>query len=147
LSSVYLPARFESLGTSDSGFPLIVDGAHTPVSIRLCAETFSRLYGSGILLFGCAADKDVEDMAEILVRYFSDIIITSPGSFRASDPEKAFSAFRKKAGKSPPHISLVPDTQTAIKEALKLSREKQLPVLGCGSFYLAGEIIKFHRGS
>jgi len=132
LSSVKIPARFEKI----SGKPVvIIDGAHTPESASLCAGTFCSLYGEGgILLFGCAADKDAAAMAELLLPRFSQIIITMPGTFRISAPEKVYEAF------SSDKTTLVKDTREAIRQTLELSREKGLPVLCTGSFYLASEI-------
>jgi folylpolyglutamate synthase/dihydropteroate synthase len=40
---------------------------------------------------------------------------------------------------------LIPDTTEAVREALRLARERGLPVLGCGSFYLAAEIRKMRE--
>jgi dihydrofolate synthase/folylpolyglutamate synthase len=149
LAAFRLPARFEALDAG-GGLPFIVDGAHTPQSAALCAETFGGLYGSGgILLFGCAKGKDAEGMAESLLPYFSTVIITSPGTFRESDPEEVYGAFCRKASALPsgsrPSLRLVADTKSAFGEALRTSGEKKLPVLACGSFYLAGEIIRLFK--
>jgi dihydrofolate synthase/folylpolyglutamate synthase len=147
LAAFRLPARFEKLDTG-TGRPFIADGAHTPYSAALCAETFGELYGSdGILLFGCAKGKDAEGMAESLLPYFSTVIITSPGTFRESDPEDVYGVFCRKASAcvagTRPSVSLVPDTKNAFEEAVQTAKEKKLPVLVCGSFYLAGEIINY----
>jgi dihydrofolate synthase/folylpolyglutamate synthase len=146
LAAFRLPARFEALDAG-TGLPFIADGAHTPHSAALCAETFGELYGSGgILLFGCAKGKDAEGMAESLLPHFSTVIITSPGTFRESDPEEAYGAFCRKASTFPaasrPSVSIVTDTKNAFEKALQTASEKKLPVLACGSFYLAGEVIR-----
>jgi len=135
LSAVRIPARFEKIADNP---PLIIDGAHTPESASLCADTFCSLYGEGgILLFGCAADKDAAAMAELLLPRFSRIIITMPGTFRISNPEKVYSAF------SSNKTTLVKDTVEALRQTLELSQKKALPVLCTGSFYLASELRKF----
>lgn len=143
LASV-LPARFEKLRDNP---PFIVDGAHTPLSALYCADTFSALYGKGILLFGCAADKDPKAMASNLLPRFKRCIITTPGSVRASDPAavyRSFLALSEANGKE--DVTFIPDTTKAIEEALRLSEEQQSPVLCCGSFYLAGEVRAFING-
>jgi folylpolyglutamate synthase/dihydropteroate synthase len=144
LSAFSLPARFERLG----GDPvIIVDGAHTPVSVSRCAETFRALYGEGILLFGCAADKDPGALAAALDRGFARRIITGTGTFRPSDPAGVFQAFRVRGIPA----ALAPDPAAALDAALAASRESArsgggeggtsaLPILCCGSFYLAAEI-------
>jgi len=132
LSAVKIPARFEKIADNPV---VIIDGAHTPESASLCADTFCSLYGEGgILLFGCAADKDAAAMAELLLPRFSQIIITMPGTFRISNAEKVYNAF------SSSKTTLVKDTAEAIRRTLELSKEKHLPVLCTGSFYLASEI-------
>ena len=140
LANLRIPARFEKIADKP---PLIIDGAHTPESASLCAGTFCSLYGDGgILLFGCAADKDARAMAEILLPCFSAAVITTPGTFKISDPEKAYAAFascRAGAGKT----VYEKDTGRAIQRALELSRRKKLPLLATGSFYLAAEIRDF----
>ncbi|MDR0598993.1 MAG: tetrahydrofolate synthase [Treponema sp.] len=147
LGAFSLPARFEKVRENPV---LIIDGAHTPRSAELCAETFRGLYGGGgILLFGCAADKDAASMAAILVPGFSRIIVTAPGAFRASDPAGVYRAFQAAAGKggnppaaAPPELTLIPSAPAALEEALRLGGERALPILACGSFYLAAEIRK-----
>jgi len=137
LANVKLPARFEKIADSGNADkpPVIIDGAHTPESVLLCAKTFCSLYGEGgILLFGCAADKNAAAMADILLPRFSQIIITTPGNFRTSNPEKAYRAFSSKK------TLFVRDTREATKQALETGREKGLPILCTGSFYLVAEV-------
>jgi len=140
LAGFTLPARFERM----PGEPqVVIDGAHTKRSIAMCLETFTALYGKGgILVFGCAAGKDVFSMADLCVPLFSRIIITTPGTFKKSDPEMIFNTFCTEAGKLnvQPEIIFIPDTNAAINKSINLALEKKLPVLGTGSFYLAGEI-------
>ncbi|MCL1814189.1 MAG: bifunctional folylpolyglutamate synthase/dihydrofolate synthase [Treponema sp.] len=138
LLSVTLPAHFEKVIIDP---PFIIDGAHTPLSINHCIETFCELYGNvGILLFGCAADKEAGLMAELLLPHFSYCIVTATGGFRASDPAAVYEAFCSVGNNI--SLSCISDTATAIDEVIKLSKEKELPVLACGSFYLAAEIRK-----
>jgi dihydrofolate synthase/folylpolyglutamate synthase len=132
-----LPARFELIRRDP---PVIIDGAHTPESAAYCVETFRALYGeSGILIFGCAADKNAAAMARVLAPHFSRVIITTPGTFKASDPERVFAAF-KAENAGPEKTRLIKETGEAVCQALALGREKGLPVLGTGSFYLAAGI-------
>jgi folylpolyglutamate synthase/dihydropteroate synthase len=57
-----------------------------------------------------------------------------PGTFRISSPEKVYGAF------SSDKTILVKDTAEAIQKTLELGREKKLPVLCTGSFYLASAV-------
>ena len=142
LEQFRIPARFETLSHDP---PVIIDGAHTPESAALCVETFRALYGDGgVLVFGCAADKNTAAMAETLLPHFSRIIITTPGTFKVSDPENIYAAFTAEiSGAARAQVSLILETAEAVRQALSLGREKGLPVLGAGSFYLAAEIRAF----
>jgi len=136
LESLNLPARFEKIGDTP---PFIIDGAHTPESLALCVETFCSLYGEGgVLLFGCAADKDAAAMAQATHSHFAKIIITTPGTFKISSPAEVYETFAKIAGHE--KTTLVKDTKEAVRAAQEFAREKKLPILGTGSFYLVSEI-------
>ncbi|MCL2175765.1 MAG: Mur ligase family protein [Treponema sp.] len=158
LANLNIPGRFEKISEEP---PIIIDGAHTPESLSLCIETFCSLYGEGgILLFGCAADKDAAAMAKIAHSHFAKIIITVPGTFKKSKPENVYKAFAKIAEQDKTH--LVKKTEEAIKQAIVFARsyfeknshksvkthetqkdeENYLPILGAGSFYLVSEIRK-----
>ena len=165
LQNLKIPGRFEKIkpsqeifqqlysntdSISDSFPPFIIDGAHTPESLTLCVETFNSLYGEGgILLFGCAADKDAAKMAEIAFPHFSKIIITTPGTFKISNPQKVYEAFSKHETNEHKTLELIKDTQEAIKQAILSSCRRtggnSLPILGTGSFYLVSEIRKFTK--
>jgi dihydrofolate synthase/folylpolyglutamate synthase len=135
-----IPARFEKISHEP---PFIIDGAHTPESLDLCVETFCSLYGEGgVLVFGCAADKDALSMAGIAHNHFAKIIITTPGTFKISNPVHVYEIFAREAGNE--KTQLLADTQSAVKTAVDFARkqEKELPILGTGSFYLVSEIRK-----
>jgi dihydrofolate synthase/folylpolyglutamate synthase len=142
LEGFTLPARFENLRPGAS--PVIIDGAHTEKSVELCANTFTALYGSGgLLIFGCAAGKNAGAMAAILTPLFSRIIITAPGYYKASDPGEVYEAFSRAGGRA--ELIFMPETAQAIDYVLEEGLKTGLPVLGTGSFYLAGDIrARFH---
>jgi len=143
LAGFTLPARFERVSDKP---PLVIDGAHTPRSVELCLKTFTSLYGDGgILIFGCVEGKDVESMAELCVPHFSRIFVTTPGIFKKSSPEEVYAAFVREAGgiPRPQEILFVPKTGEALEKAVNLALGQGLPILGTGSFYLAGEIKQY----
>jgi dihydrofolate synthase / folylpolyglutamate synthase len=154
LKKIKIPARFEKLSGADTP-PFIIDGAHTPESLTLCIETFCLLYGEGgVLLFGCAADKNSAAMAKIACPHFAKIFITTPGTFKASEPDKVYETFAEIAGSE--KTVLVKDTQEAVRRALLFARDSRkgaetqrgegVPVLGTGSFYLVAEIRRYFYG-
>ncbi|GHV02092.1 bifunctional folylpolyglutamate synthase/dihydrofolate synthase [Spirochaetia bacterium] len=137
LEKFILPARFEKIHESPE---LVIDGAHTPRSMEQCVLTFHTIYGEGgVLIFGCAAGKNAEAMADTLVPHFSCIIITTPGTFKKSSVEDVYKTFKEKAGANT-EVLLIRETKQAMAQALRLGQERGLPVLGTGSFYLAAEI-------
>jgi len=143
LESLNLPARFEKIAPSsqEDTPPFIIDGAHTPESLALCVETFCSLYGEGgVLIFGCAADKDAAAMAHIAHSHFAKIFITTPGNFKTSDPAFVFETFAQTAGQE--KTALLKNTREAINAARDFSQKNNLPILGTGSFYLVSEIRK-----
>ncbi|MCL2213750.1 MAG: bifunctional folylpolyglutamate synthase/dihydrofolate synthase [Treponema sp.] len=138
LINLRIPGRFERISDDP---PFIIDGAHTPESLAHCVETFRLLYGeSGVLIFGCAADKDARAMARTAHQFFTMIIITTPGTFKTSVPEQVFEAFSEAAGEG--KVLLVKDTRDAVKQALNTAQGNRHPLLGTGSFYLVSEIRK-----
>jgi dihydrofolate synthase/folylpolyglutamate synthase len=141
LKDFKLPARFERIREDP---PVIIDGAHTPKSVELCVNTFASLYGAGgLLIFGCAAGKNAEAMARLLFPWFSRMIITTPGTFKVSEPEKVYGIFTRvlqAEGAAPGSVVFIKETEGAVRYALDQGREQGLPVLGVGSFYLAAEI-------
>jgi dihydrofolate synthase/folylpolyglutamate synthase len=135
LKQVKIPARFEKVA-DDPVF--IIDGAHTPESASLCVETFCSLYGEGgLLLFGCAVDKNVDGMAEVLVSHFSHIIITMPGNFKVSDTEHVYDVFSHRSGGS--KTKYVKDTEAAVQLAWETAKKNNVPIICMGSFYLAAK--------
>ncbi|MDR2601969.1 MAG: tetrahydrofolate synthase [Spirochaetaceae bacterium] len=146
LLKVRPPARFEKLCDEPE---VVVDGAHTAVSVKLCAETWASLYGEGgVLIFGCAAGKDARAMALSLLPLFSLVVITKPGDYKISFPEKNFDVFKQCAqetGCRAEKIVFIKDTKHAVNFAMEYAQKENLPVLGTGSFYMAAEIRGFMR--
>lgn len=136
-----LPARFQIV----AGRPTVVlDGAHTADSVRSCVDDFAALFpGGGMLLFGCAKDKDARSMAAELRRGFSELTLTKPGTFKESDLPAMKEAFEA-AGLA---VTVVEDTGAAIRAAFARADERGLPLLVCGSFYLCAEAARLLQGA
>jgi hypothetical protein len=67
------------------------------------------------------------------------IIITTPGTFKKSNPKEIYDVFLDVV-QGAAEVYLVPDTGEAVAKAIQIGRDKGLPILGAGSFHLAGEI-------
>jgi len=133
LSRAVLPARFEVL---ESDPPVILDGAHTPDSVRLALSSMNTLFpGPKTLLFACAHDKNHEEMAKVLTGSFERIFITKPGTFKVSEPEAVFRSFSSKTD----NVQLVQETAEAVHLAFAYAQERGYPLLVTGSFYLCAE--------
>ena len=139
--STRIPARFEIIARSPL---LVLDGAHTPESIRGVLTTFLELApGPRHLLFACAHDKRHEEMARLLAPHFEEITVTRPGSFKQSDPIAVFQSFSTLKAE----CALVENTKMAIERAARIAREERASLLVTGSFYLCAEFKKWKSGS
>lgn len=129
--------------------PLMIDGAHTVHSMRGIMDTWESLYPrkeypqGGVLIFGAISGKDHATMAKVLLQHFTHIIISTPGTFKKSDPSALAALFTQLGGD--PLLEL--DPEKALKRALQLSKSHAttkgpLPILATGSFYLISEIVK-----
>jgi dihydrofolate synthase/folylpolyglutamate synthase len=135
LSAAQLPARMEILGDHP---PVVIDGAHTPASIRHVLETFARVYrAGGICIFGSVLGKNARGMAPLICQKFEDIIISTPGTFKPSKPEEVLSIFREYR----PNTTFFPSPAEALIRAIEQSKGSR-PILVTGSFYMASEIRK-----
>ncbi|MCR5763284.1 MAG: bifunctional folylpolyglutamate synthase/dihydrofolate synthase [Treponema sp.] len=154
LSKISLPARFEiidSMYYKDIPF-IILDGAHTVNSINITIKTYNQISKSfydsfhcylqkPMLLFACAADKDVEDIASCLKNEYCNIILTRPGNQKMSDIKRAKAAFDNE---NIPCI-LEEDYEKAIKDILIAANKEKVPIMVTGSFYLVAEVKKYLR--
>ena len=149
-----LPGRFQILSLN----PLIViDSAHTASSVKAAKEAFfniiSRLFpatnnkNKAVLVFGSVLGKNHKKMSEVLCSrnngkgVFSEILITTPGFFKPSNPEEVARVFSKKCKKT----SLLARPEEAFGRALEISLQNSLPVLVAGSFFTASLAAEYYK--
>lgn len=141
LSKAFLPGRFEITENPwNRNLKLILDGAHTVSSAGFTIQTAEELFPKERknLLFGCASDKDVEDMASLFADEFAEVTLTKPGSVKSCDirrMEKAFSSCGM-------DFTLNENFSEAIPQAIKKAAEQSALLLVTGSFYLVSEVKK-----
>lgn len=143
LSKAKLPGRFEIISDIKS-FPdspkVILDGAHTVNSVRMTINTVKKLYKERKVnvLFACAADKDVQDIAKLFKGNFNHIFLTKPGSVKESNIEKAREAFESA------ELDFIweDDYEKFIPKVLKQTAKDDAILLITGSFYLLAEAKK-----
>jgi dihydrofolate synthase/folylpolyglutamate synthase len=132
-SSVRLPGRMELRGGDP---PILLDGAHTPLAVTRLLSSFRSIFpGEAILLFGSVSGKRPREMAEILGPCFTNVVVSTPGTFKESDPGGVAAIFRD----SNPSTMLEQDPGRALALARKLSGGRR-PILVTGSFYMVAEI-------
>jgi dihydrofolate synthase/folylpolyglutamate synthase len=132
-----LPARLELFELA--GVPLVLDGAHTPLSV---ADVLADLAagppgGSGrpLAILGLNADKDLGGILKSLVGRVDRVLCTSVGGVLAQSPE----AIAEAAGA----LGLEAETADTPRMALERARELVTPggwILALGSLHLAGAL-------
>ena len=85
------------------------------------------------VMLGILKDKDIDTMLDILIRPNDTVILTTPQSDRASDPE--FVAKKVRAQ----HIEVYADNAEALERSLELANEERLLCIA-GSLYLIGGV-------
>ena len=119
--------------------PAILDGAHNPESIKALVNTLSNsnLYRNTKfnILFAAMNDKEILPMLEELKTIGNKFIFTVPGTDRATN----IADYERIAQKIDIDFISFEDVIDAYIYANKLNE----PLLITGSFYLAGEVLKY----
>lgn len=141
LNSTKLPGRFEAVDYK--GHRLIFDVAHTKNSIANTVHTFNSIYRGkdNVLIFACVDGKDTQSMLTLLLPSFDKVIISRPGVFKISYPEKTYALAKSLAPDR--KMYLIEDSAAALAKALELNSNGA--ILITGSFYLAGAIEEVMR--
>jgi dihydrofolate synthase/folylpolyglutamate synthase len=138
LAAVQLPGRMEMVSTNPR---ILLDGAHNAASMQALMRAIAQHipYDSMVMIFGCAADKDVAGMMDQIATGADKVIFTrASGNARAAAPEDLAEAYEEKTGRVAQVADSVGDALRVAASAV--SREDI--VCACGSFYLVGEIKK-----
>ncbi|MCY2926486.1 MAG: bifunctional folylpolyglutamate synthase/dihydrofolate synthase [Planctomycetota bacterium] len=135
LADVYAPGRMEILLDTPK---LLVDGAHNAASVQALMRAMGQhiAYDSLVLVFGCAADKDIPGMMRQIATGADKVIFTrAKDNARAARPEDLAEIYEEFSGRTP---QMAQTLDEAIRIALNaVSREDLICVTG--SFYLVGE--------
>ena len=136
LASVYLPGRMELIRENPR---VLVDGAHNAASIQALMRGIGQHipYDSMVMVFGCAADKDIRGMMEQIATGADKVIFTlASSSARSAAPKELADIYAELS-----HGRIAQTTEN-LQEAMDIansavSREDIICI--CGSFYLVGE--------
>ena len=137
LSKAFISGRYELL--EYNGIPVVLDGAHTPNSIKNTVETTKKMFPdyNVTLLFGCASDKDIKDIIPVFDGFVSEVVITKPNFSRAIELEKLQALFNQ--------LNLVckvcEDSTEAIDLILHSPKTDKNLILVTGSFYLVSDVV------
>ena len=124
-----LPGRGELRGR------VLLDGAHTPQSVANAVAALQQRFPNVdrfTVVFAAVNGKDWDGMLRVLAPLTRTMVVTTPGTFRASDPQ----AIAELAIAHNIPVQTVPDPTAALATALAAPG----PVLVTGSFYLLGEL-------
>ena len=138
LAQTKLPGRMEQVWDEPR---VLIDGAHNAASIHALIRALGAhiRYDSLVMIFGCAADKDVEGMLKQVSLGADKVIFTrAKANPRALEPEDLIAKFSEVSGKMAQHA---PGLAEALQLAGRAVSREDL-ILITGSFYLAGEAKK-----
>lgn len=136
LSRVSLPGRMELVSNDPR---VLVDGAHNAASVQALMRGIGQHipYDSMVMIFGCAADKDIRGMMEQIATGADKIIFTrAAGNARAADPKDLAELYTELTEGRVAQIA--PDLEHALRTAATAVHREDLIVV-TGSFYLVGE--------
>lgn len=126
------PGRIEVLPLPD-GRRVLLDAAHNPEGAEVLADFLERMGVSYDLLFGVLTDKDAAAMLGQFAARARRIVLTTPASPRARNPEELVPLLPGREG----DMVVEPDPRRALEKALGLGAEV---LVICGSIYLLGEL-------
>jgi len=132
------PGRMELIATQPR---ILVDGAHNPAAISSLIRSVGAHvpYDSMVMVFGCAADKDVDELLRRVALGADKVIFTkSKNNPRAMEPAELSRRFYEISGKMN-QVAATLDEAMAI--AIRAAGRDDLIVI-TGSFYLVGEAKK-----
>lgn len=128
LRSTPRDGRMETVGHHPT---IIIDGAHTPSSVRAALASLPSKAGELVIVFGCAADKKAQAMLEQIAQAHAAVFFTQAGA-RARPATELLGLYAGSA-------QAMPDPADALAAARRLAGPNGT-VLVLGSFMLAGAV-------
>lgn len=138
LATTKIPGRFETMGQSPT---ILLDGAHNPDSMRVLMKTIGQYlqYDALVVIFGCAADKEIGPMLTALSMAADKVIFTKAAdNLRAIEPSVLARKYHEIDGKN----AAVTRSLDEAFEVAKRSIGSGDVLCITGSFYLVGEAKK-----
>ena len=134
LRQTYLPGRMEIVSDDPR---ILADGAHNAASIAALMRAIGQNipYDSMVVVFGCAADKDIPGIMEQLALGADKMIFTASANARSARPADLARAYEEFSGRTAQTAETIEQALAVASSAV--SREDIICVTG--SFYLVGE--------
>ena len=130
LGNVLLPGRMEIVSVNPT---IVLDAAHTPSSIARLIDSIRSYPNPRYLLFGSVLGKRHKEMAALLAPWFERIIVSTPGTFKPSNPISVAEDFAQLH----PWVDLSPDPDEALEDLL--AGDEGATRFVTGSFYMVAE--------
>ncbi len=121
---------------------IMIDGAHTPESVEATIKAIGAhmRFDSMVVVFGCAADKNIDEMLKRAAIGADKLILTrtndNPRAAQAKDLGERLKAMESINMRM---AQVIPDVREAVNTAVRAVGRDDL-ILVTGSFYLAGEV-------
>ena len=136
LAKVRLPGRMEIISQDPR---ILVDGAHNAASVQALMRAIGQHvpYDSMVMVFGCAADKDITGIMDQVSTGADKVIFTrAAGNPRASRPEELAEIYAERSGRE---AQVCQSLREAMRVAVSAASREDL-ICVTGSFYLVGEV-------
>jgi len=119
---------------------VIVDAAHNTASMEALGRTLARNFKvkKAVVIAGFLKGKDIKGMAREIEKFAGTVILTRPDNVRAMGPEEAGAYFKLA------EIALAKNAREAYNKSLMIAG-KSRAIDVTGSFYLAGEMIRYAK--
>lgn len=141
LQGIKIPGRMEKLSVEPV---ILADGAHNAASMECLMRGIGQYlpYDSMVVIFGCAADKDIPGMLDRIMRGADKVIFTKSNNPRAAEPKELSEKYEELSGRT---AQIAPTLADALRIARSaVTREDIICVTG--SFYLVGEAKQILQG-
>lgn len=138
MKKVVWPGRFELIG--GYGCKVLIDGAHNPAGIATLRTSLDYYFPAEkrIFVLGILKDKDYQEMLDILLRPEDRVVLTTPDSERAAEPQELLPYAKCGCREA------VADAAAALKRGHELADEMGEPnntlLICAGSLYLIGAL-------
>jgi dihydrofolate synthase/folylpolyglutamate synthase len=122
---------------------LVVDGAHTPESVRKMRESLEKYFtfDKAIVIIGSSSDKDIAGIVEELTPLFKKAVITRSIHPRSMPADTIVKEFRRRGVQT----VVVEDFSEVLSVALSMAGENDL-VCATGSLFIVAGVIEEAKG-